>query len=227
MTIDRLSWDSDFFGRNIGRWRMDGPLPSEHPDPEDFDLIYVECKPTDGSILSSPNWFDAGQKVTFSCPTLTTPAAKGITRILEPSSELEALVWMSGQQSRYRLDPRFTEGDFKRLYSRWMNACLEGQWDAILLGHHRHGALTGFVTVESMTDHARIGLIAVHPAHRGRGIAGQLVASAKAEAHRKGQGELRVSTQGTNHAAIAAYLKGGFQPHQTIQQYHWWTQEAP
>lgn len=227
MTIERLNWDSEFFDRNIGRWRTDGPLPQLQPDPAGFDLIYVECVPNSNLNSAPPSWFDAGQKVTFYCSTSALPIAPAINKLHHPSPELETLVWMSGTQSRFKMDPRFSKVEFQRLYSHWMNACLEGHWDAIILGHHHQSRLTGFITLEFMVDHARIGLIAVHPAHRGKGIAGQLVAAAKTEAHRKGQMQLRVSTQGANQAAIVTYIKSGFQLHHTIQQYHWWTQEEP
>ena len=46
MHIQRLAWDSDFFGRSIGRWRTPNLQPDNLPDPSGFDLIYVEAQET-------------------------------------------------------------------------------------------------------------------------------------------------------------------------------------
>ena len=224
MTIQKLEWDSEFFGRRIGRLQMDC-LGNELPEfPSELDLIYVEtaCENDCCAPQSHPTWFDAGRKLTFTADTHDGQTAPSIIQLTTQSPELQKLAWLSGHQSRYRLDPNFTKEEYRRLYTRWIDACLEGQWDATILGIERHGELAGFVTVESLTDHARIGLIAVHSDHQGQGLSSHLIRAAKISAKEKGHSELRVSTQHTNHAAIYAYLNGGFRSLSSIQHYHWW-----
>jgi len=224
MTFQKLEWDSKFFGRRIGRLRVDC-LGSELPIlTSEFDLVYVEtvCENSCCDPMSQTQWFDAGRKLTFTTATRDGHQDAAITQLTTRSPELQELAWLSGHQSRYRLDPNFTEEEYQRLYTRWIDACLEGQWNATILGIERHVELGGFVTVESMGDHARIGLIAVHPDHQGQGLSGQLIHAAKVMAKEKGHEELRVSTQHTNEAAVHAYLNKGFHPLSSVQHYHWW-----
>ena len=224
MTIHKLEWDSEFFGRLIGRLQVDC-LGNKLPEfPGEFDLIYVEttCKNDCCAPQSHPTWFDARQKLTFTKATHGGHEDAAITQLTTRTPELERLAWLSGHQSRYRLDPNFTKEEYQRLYTRWIDACLEGKWNSTILGIERHGELAGFVTVESLRDHARIGLIAVNPDHQGQGLSGQLIRAAVTTASEKGHSELRVSTQHTNQAAIHAYLNRGFSALSSIQHYHWW-----
>ena len=224
MTIQKLEWDSEFFGRRIGRLQMDC-LGNELPEfPSELDLIYVEtaCENDCCAPQSHPTWFDAGRKLTFTADTHDGQTAPSIIQLTTQSPELQKLAWLSGHQSRYRLDPNFTKEEYRRLYTRWIDACLEGQWDATILGIERHGELAGFVTVESLTDHARIGLIAVHSDHQGQGLSSHLIRAAKISAKEKGHSELRVSTQHTNEAAIRSYIHRGFKIMSSSQYYHYW-----
>lgn len=224
MTIQKLKWDSEFFGRRIGRLEVDC-LCSELPKfPSEFDLIYVEtaCEKSCCDPMSQTQWFDAGRKLTFTTATHDGHEDAAITQLTTRSPELLKLAWLSGHQSRYRLDPNFTKEEYRCLYTRWIDACLEGLWNATILGIESQGELTGFVTVESMADHARIGLIAAHPDYQGQGLSGQLIRAAVATANHMGHSELRVSTQHTNQAAIYAYLNRGFRALSSIQHYHWW-----
>lgn len=229
MIIQKLNWDSEFFGRRIGRLKVDCLSGELSEFQNEFDLIYVEtsCDSTCCAPTSHPNWFDAGRKLTFTTATHDEQEDPSIIQLTTRSPELQQLAWLSGHQSRYRLDPNFTEEDYKRLYTRWIDACLEGQWNAAVLGIERHGELAGFVTVESIADHSRIGLIAVHPDHQGQGLSGQLIRASSVTASKKGHTELRVSTQHTNEAAIHAYTRRGFNNLSSIQHYHWWPQAAP
>lgn len=224
MTIQKLDWDSEFFGRRIGRIKVDCLGAELREFQCVFDLIYVEttCENDCCAPPSHPEWFDAGRKLTFATATCEGRLDAAITQLTTRSPELQELAWLSGHQSRYRLDPNFTEEEYRRLYTRWIDACLEGQWDATILGIERHDELAGFVTVESMADHARIGLIAVHSDHQGQGLSSQLIRAAKVIAKETGHEELRVSTQHTNEAAVHAYLNRGFDPLSSVQHYHWW-----
>ena len=225
MSIEHLSWDSDFFGRSIGRWRTPNIQADNLPDPVGFELIYVEVQETPEPTLKAEGWHDAGRKLTFTGPTSSAPVDDAIRTLTHRNTELEELAWLSGHQSRYKLDPRFTDAEFKRLYTRWIDACLEGQWNARILGLESNAQLAGFVTVESMEDHARIGLIAVHPNHQGQGLSGRLIAAARSTAKVQGHSELKVSTQGSNEAAINAYIHRGFKKMNSTHYYHWWVEQ--
>lgn len=230
MNVERLSWDSAFFGFKVGRGTRTGTIDDEHISAacEGFDLVYLNQDPSTAadSAKSHPDAFDAGVKLTFVKSLANLEGNRSlpdnIVRLRESSAALEQLALISGHQSRYRLDPRFPNLLFEKLYRHWIRATIDGLWDASVLGFVQGHQLTGFITVEFPESGARIGLVAVHPNAQGQGIGKQLINAAGTEAIRKGSENLQVSTQGSNQPAQLAYLKSGFSLHSTVHQYHWW-----
>jgi len=230
MNIERIPWDSEFFGIEIGRGIWSTAIENKYIPKacEGFDLVYLNQDPsiTSNSAKNHPEAFDAGVKLTFVKSLANVDSSLSlpdrIIHLRESSTALEQLALISGHQSRYRLDPRFPNLLFEKLYRHWIRATIDGLWDASVLGFMQGNQLTGFVTVEFPESGARIGLVAVHPDSQGQGIGKQLIDAAGIEAMRKGGSKLTVSTQGTNESAKLTYLKGGFMLHSTIQQYHWW-----
>ncbi|MDA8695948.1 GNAT family N-acetyltransferase [Flavobacteriales bacterium] len=230
MIVERLPWDSSFFGFEIGRGLWTANTDKHHITSacQGFDLVYLnqESSPAFDSAKNRPEAFDAGVKLTFvkslrnGDMSRTLPG--NIVHLQKRTTELEQLALTSGHQSRYRLDPRFPDRLFEKLYVHWIRATIDGLWDASVLGFMQGNQLTGFITVEFPESGTRIGLVAVHPDAQGQGIGKQLIAAASTQAMRKGAKNLKVSTQGTNETAKLAYIKGGFVLHSTIQQYHWW-----
>ena len=96
MSIEHLSWDSDFFGRSIGRWRTPNIQADNLPDPAGFELIYVEVQETPESTLKAEGWHDAGRKLTFTGPTSSAPVDDAIRTLTHRNTELEELAWLSG-----------------------------------------------------------------------------------------------------------------------------------
>ena len=230
MNVERLSWDSSFFGFEVGRGTWPASSDNEHISAacQRFDLVYInqESSIASDSRKNHPEAFDAGVKLTFVKSLANEDGnqalSDNIVKLTESSRALEKLALLSGHQSRYRLDPRFPDHLFEKLYVHWVRATIDGHWNASVLGFMQGNQLTGFITVEFPESGARIGLVAVHPDAQGFGIGKQLIAAAGTEAMCKGAENLKVSTQGTNEAAKLAYLKGGFVLQSTIQQYHWW-----
>jgi len=230
MIVERLPWDSAFFGFEVGRgtWNEATDIDRIFLACHGFDLVYLnqDHSAAADSGNAHPETFDAGAKLTFLKSLAdeqgSRPLPDNIVRLRESSPALEQLALISGHQSRYRLDPRFPNHLFEKLYVHWVRATVDGLWDASVLGFMQGDQLTGFITVEFPESGARIGLVAVHPEAQGQGIGKQLIAAAGQEAMHKGAERLKVSTQGTNEAAKLAYLKAGFVLHSSVHQYHWW-----
>ena len=230
MIVERLPWDSSFFGFEIGQgtWTTSTNNDRISAACQGFDLVYLnqESSTASDSRKNHPEAFDAGVKLTFVKSLANEDGnqalSDNIVKLTESSRALEKLALLSGHQSRYRLDPRFPDHLFEKLYVHWVRATIDGLWDASVLGFMKGQELTGFITVEFPESGARIGLVAVHPDAQGYGIGKQLISAAGTEAMRRGAEYLKVSTQGTNNPAQKAYLKEGFDLQSTIQQYHWW-----
>lgn len=230
MIVERLPWDSTFFGFEVGRgtWTATTNIDRISTACQGFDLVYLNQDHSTASndAKNHPEAYDAGVKLTF-VKSLTKEGGNrslpdNIIHLRESSTALEQLALISGHQSRYRLDPRFPNLLFEKLYRHWIRATINGLWSASVLGFMQGDQLTGFITVEFPESGARIGLVAVHPDAQSQGIGKQLIGAAGIEVMRKGGAKLKVSTQGTNEAAKHAYLKGGFVLNSAIQQYHWW-----
>ena len=230
MIVERLPWDSSFFGFEVGRgtWNEAPDIDRINEACDGFDLVYMnqDLSLDPDFAKGYPQAFDAGAKLTFLKSLAdedgNRPLPDNIVRQGLGLRALEQLALISGHQSRYRLDPRFPDHLFEKLYVHWVRATIDGLWNATVLGFMQGDQLTGFITVEFPESDARIGLVAVHPDAQGQGIGKQLIAAAGQEATRKGAESLKVSTQGTNEAAKLAYLKSGFVLHSTVYQYHWW-----
>lgn len=61
--------------------------------------------------------------------------------------------------------------------------------------------------------HAYLGFMYVEPAHRGRGVNGQVMEALRQWAAERGVSELRLEVYAANHTAQQAYEKMGFRPH--------------
>lgn len=234
MKIESLPWDSEFFGMKVGfistlciHGEWEAP-----PDMKAFDLVYllINCSSGCCSNLTGAQLYNAGSKLTFEHTIQKQHRIeilpRSIALLTDTSVELQELALLSGHKSRYRLDPRFPNTEFERLYRRWIDATIDGLWNAKVFGHFNGDRLTGFVTVEA-TSRYRIGLIAVAEDHQGKGIGKMLISAALAQAAKDTTPSLSVSTQGDNKPAQHAYLNSGFRLTSSIAQYHWWNPNYP
>lgn len=209
--IERLAWDSDFFGYEVGRIKVsDEQLERaaiEH-EAADFSLVYVLSNgPIDGLDL-----FDV--KVMLErhmkpeehfAPRVPVEQFTGAA-----DAELYRLALESGVHSRFRVDPGFRKNEFERLYRRWLDNSLERAGELVLVARDTAG-LTGFVSLAHAVGASTIGLIAVDERARGKGVGSALLEACFAETQRAGNHLIRVVTQEPNTAAMALYARCGFQ----------------
>ena len=211
--IKELQWDSDFFGYKVGQ-------SDEVPDFESvknagFRVIYIKSK----SPLSIDLFCD--QKITFSknvqfsnLPSTHVKSIKG-----QPlTDKLLALSYLSGNHSRFKLDHKFSNGEFQKLYKAWIAKSLNGEIADEVFSYEN----MGFVTVKIKDSEAHIGLIAVSQESQGKGVGKLLLQAAENYAHSKGAKNLFVPTQLNNIAACKFYESYGFQKFSTELTYHYW-----
>lgn len=231
--IELLPFDTDIFGYRVGRICLDEPpVPVVAAELRTaavgagFRLLYLfwpgETRPSDGF----PGLFPAGGKREFTMDVGNPPSAPAtLARCTAETAPLRELAAESGRCSRFFRDPGFSHGEFGLLYDRWLRNCFDGTGRANCFVAGDPDDPDGFVTLDrnaTESDALRIGLLAVHPRARRRGVGSRLVAFARRAAADSGYNRLLVATQSGNAAATALYLRSGFQPISTVSVAHLW-----
>ena len=233
--IDKLVWDSDFFGLSVGRATLgcsDISLAEvrELLDRESLDLLYVSCQVP---LPTELDRFHIVEQFSYSGSLLTIhPARFGQNdpRISEhPLDEADESLFQrtleAGWSSRFQLDRNLSRGKFEQLYRIWINrSCLREIADKvfwILDGSD----VSGFITAKVDGKVCRIGLIAVAANCQGQGLGKALMRSTAHFARDRGCSTLEVVTQAVNHAAIRLYESFGLSRVETRHWYHFWRSE--
>ena len=228
--IEKLSWDSNFFGFPVGKleW-LEGEeetlielLTKDHQ----YTVMYIFA---DHEIsLELPGVTTTDIKVTFCKELKQVQEYQGSILEFDPQKhkyqELLDLVYLSGTFSRFKQDVRLSEEDFSRLYQNWINKSIQSETTTVLI-QEQDNTLEGFITLEEVSrESCRIGLIAVHPDHQGKSIATQLIRKCQNIAFELGKSIIEVSTQDKNVAAKKLYAKNGFKNQKIKYIYHLWNQ---
>lgn len=232
--IERLAWDSDFFGLEVVRLRAGRLDAASLPGAmqalrrSGAALAYVVTdEPVEAETAARFGLVHRDAKTTYARVIGDGLAAvAGVTvREAEPARELaqlRALAVESGGSSRFMREERLPAGKAAELYERWMDNSLSGGLAAKVLVVERAGSIAGMVTVGERAGAADIGLIAVDEAARGGGVGGALVAAALAWGRSAGLADATVVTQGHNRAACALYERCGYAVREVVQVYHAW-----
>ena len=234
--IERLAWDSAFFGLEVVRLRagrLDAaslPGAMQALQQRGAALAYVVTdEPVEAEVAARFGLVHRDAKTTYARAIGDgLPAAAGVTvREADSSNEdevaqLRALAVESGGSSRFMREERLPAGKAAELYERWMDNSLTGTLAAKVLVVERAGRIAGMVTVGERAGAADIGLIAVHDWARGGGVGGALVAAALAWGRSAGLADATVVTQGHNRAACALYERCGYAVREVVQVYHAW-----
>ncbi|MEL6949439.1 MAG: GNAT family N-acetyltransferase [Pseudomonadota bacterium] len=215
MTVSARAWDSQFFGKSIGR--LD-PLDLASVDETTLDsFAIVECKiPADQlhaiDLASERGFRLAETEVDFSSATRKLPFEPRLPVLASPddAESVRDVARISFGVSRFRR-PFFSTDDSSRLYEVWAEKAIHGAFDDACLIEKDDTELLGFVTLRSTGALvARIGLIAVSKNARGLGVGARLLAQARAWCLERGLETLSVATQGSNFRALNFYVGNGF-----------------
>jgi dTDP-4-amino-4,6-dideoxy-D-galactose acyltransferase len=142
-------------------------------------------------------------------------------RISHPA--LQELARASGIHSRFKCDPHFKRGEFHLLYDTWLRNSLSRKVCAEVFVCEREREVVGLMTIERPSATTiSIGLAAVHPDHRGAGIAKRLLWKGMRYGIGEGCSEFTVVTQGANLAARNLYASVGFKVTERKFVYHVW-----
>lgn len=230
MKVERLDWDSNFFGLRIGRAIVSSEeegaaLASQRKNlKEDYDLLYLFTShgmrfPDDKAKL-------VDEKVVYSLskvvPSEANPsvelwdANKGVT------DELLHLALVSGKYSRFKLDDSLPSGSYERLYSRWIEQSVNHAIATEVFCYMVNIIPKGLVTLDRKNGVGTIGLVAIHEEFQGRGIGSALIRHVIRYAQAGQCIKLSVATQHDNIPACRLYEKNGFETESVTDVWHWW-----
>ncbi|MBN2201026.1 GNAT family N-acetyltransferase [bacterium] len=225
--IKKLDWDSDFFGYPVGVLKAKEYPRQQHRtflrEAKDYRLVYIFL---DHSIARKPKGFRlVDKKAVFVRRTEQVEIPSGPGRILrfrgKPDRALIRLAMESGKYSRFKTDPGFNGGEFRRLYAKWIENSVSGISAKATYVCRFKEETAGFVTLQVEGRTASIGLIAVSGKYRGKGIGTALVLHAVRKAFDFGCGAITVATQLDNDPAVRLYLSNGFKLGSVKMIYHY------
>lgn len=235
LSVQRLDWDSEFFGFGVGR--LVGPFESvatlsdalQTAVGHGFRLVYGACGHKDNAshriaLAVGGRFVDAKRTYELDL-TRIQPTRMNIEEAGDDAHshrQLRSLAWQAAEFSRFRLDPALPEGSWQRMYSLWMQNSITGKLADAVLVERGDGRIIGMITVSHHGECGQIGLFAVDYRWRGRGIGRRLLDAAIQRCRAEGCNKLRVVTQGNNIAACRSYERAGFQVIDEQDIFHFW-----
>jgi ribosomal protein S18 acetylase RimI-like enzyme len=229
--IEYLSWDSVFFGKNIGKIACNDSttlLDLLHSAKSDnYELVYLfgnENFYPEKEILEQFGGKLADKKVLFNKQITDfseTPPFVEKYEKTELTENLENLAYISGEFSRFKLDKKFRENDFYRMYKRWIENSLNKQMADNVFVVYEENTIKGMATLNISDGIGHIGLIAVFPDAQGRGFGRILLNACENELLAQNIFHIEVPTQANNPACFF-YEKCGYVIKSITNIYHFW-----
>jgi ribosomal protein S18 acetylase RimI-like enzyme len=236
--VEFLPWDSEFFGRRIARVKPNDLDPDAGSkilkwcSGERIDCLYFLADPASAQAAAWAE--DSGFRLMDIRTTLQldAPAAASsresaaVAARVAPAAPaqlpaLRRIARVSHRDSRFYWDVNLRARS-DDLFETWIAKSCADYADIVLVAE-LDGAAAGYITLDytSPSDNS-IGLFAVAPEARGRGIGRQLVRCGLEWLRSQGAAASRVVTQGRNLAALKLYQKAGFRIEKLQLWYHLW-----
>ncbi|MDD3876097.1 MAG: GNAT family N-acetyltransferase [Bacteroidales bacterium] len=228
--IEKLFWDSNFFGYPVGKLELkqttDFDLMSFKENAQKYQLVYIfseeELKCDDPSLTLNDI------KVTFLkklCEELSDSIPECTPYIFNSAdySELESLALESGKYSRFKTDQNFKNNEFEKLYKKWIFESVKKNITQEVLVYRKEKQIAGFVSIVKNYNYiAQIGLIAVLKDFQGYGVGGILMKNAERFAFMHKYAKMQVVTQLNNIQAVSFYKKHSYSIQKKTFIYHFW-----
>lgn len=231
--IEKLEWDSQFFGYPVARVIFDKNGSDNLTDlftrliSEKIRLTYFFVPIADTKLNNLI--FEKGsklvdQKTTFSKKTEGHKNSNNIGEFqgTEINERLIELGLQAGLFSRFHSDLNFTNQEYKRLYIEWLTKSLNKTLALKTFIANNNSEIVGLTTLGERSGYADIGLVAVDENFRGQGVALDLIHFADNAAYDLGYNEIKVVTQLQNKGACRLYEKCNFQIENITKIYHYW-----
>ena len=234
--IKNLSWDSQFFGLNVGLYK--GKTARKFQLKKflkefkkyKFDCVYVFLDPNDFKGIKEAGenkFFLSDIRVIYELPREKWPAGQNSPpyQILHSRDKRKRsqVIGMSGKlsrTSRFYFDPKFRPKT-KEMYEIWAEKIMNDKRGAIILsfaGDH----LSGFTGCKVEKDIGELVLVYVEEKFRGRGLGEEIIKNGLDWLVKNRAKKIIVKTQARNIVANRLYQKTGFRVAENILIYHVW-----
>lgn len=226
--IKKLTWDSDFFGLQVGEYTLSES--DEELQSEDFDVIYVKGQNgIERNLLAYTKTFEE-TKVVYSKNLQNT--ALDDSAIVPFDSDrfnievLYDLAYVSGEQSRFNLDPQFGRARFEKLYRQWVDNSINKTYANGVYVYLEQEEIIGMITYAVDDNQGKVGLLAVAPNNQGKGIGQKLVQFVEASLSEEGIKSIEIPTQLSNVGACRFYEKLGYIVKEKMNIKHYWKNDT-
>ena len=229
--VERLDWDSEFFGFPIGRVRNDVGVSDiaaavREADERKLRCVYLCVAAKDAALLDEAQrlgFMVRDLRVTLEGPLLSNSAEPPNVEPagLEALDVLSVIARKRFQTTRFFADPGFDRDRCRELYVAWLRRGLKPSIDRVTLVAEKN---RGFVICrfDRAANRGEIELIGVTAEAEGQGIGTALVTCAQATFARKALTHMRAVTQGSNVAAQRLYQRHGLRTHEVALWLHRW-----
>lgn len=227
--ITKLEWDSNFFGFEIGKCIIEDcrcfDVLKFKEEANSYKLVYIVTN----EIIKFKDIKLVDTKLTFSKKLENIPLVKKDSNLktfdksIDCFETIEKLAIVSGEYSRFRVDPNFNKNDFESLYKQWIYNSVFNHKALKTLIYKENNKILGFSTLEKLSDSlGNIGLVAVDINERGKKIGNKLINHTILKAKCENFKNIQVITQKDNLPAVNLYKKCGFILNETQFIYHYW-----
>ena len=223
--IQKLTWDSTFFGYKIGKIDFNKKLNFKSVidtiRDSKYNLVQIF---SDKKILDSCGYKPVDIKLFFSkkTPFNYKPVYNNIISVNKESKQnLINLAIQSGQFSRYKIDKKLNH-KFELMYTHWIEKSIKRELADEVFAFKNKKKIYGMVVVKKSPNSAEITLIAVNKENQNIGVGRKLVESVENWAFNKSLKCINVTTQKSNLGACKFYKKNNFVLSDTKYIYHVW-----
>ena len=223
--MKKLDWDSDFFNIRVGEILYEEEIDTN--EVKNFDLLYIKSgNDFDLEVVGFENSFSE-QKIIFSKDVLDIENVliSQISTYDESKHSLHdiyQLAYESGTYSRFNLDEKIGEHNFRKMYDRWVDNSINKRFAEELLVFEENSQVIGFITYKIILDRAYIGLIAVNSTFQRKGIGQKLLLFVESKLYKQGIKKLLIPTQERNSLACSFYAKQGYSIEEITYIKHYW-----
>ena len=227
--IQELVWDSIFFKKKIAKIEI-----KKNSDKfllrqisSDYDLIYVfsnlQLEVLKNYYIDTKIIFSKSISEPLNSPTNFTISIKSPKKINGfQNKNLYELAYISGHKSRFNLDSKFSDDEFKLLYRKWIDNSVQDSKTIVRIALNKT-SIVGFITCKLKgNSSADITLIAVDSKFHGLGLGKLLTSNVEHCLIEKNITKLYVDTQSSNLQAIKFYSQIGFHLFSKTEIYHVW-----
>lgn len=235
--VKMLSWDSNFFGFNVGYISSNYLTENIYQNVEKFLInnktkvayFLCDCHDRETVKIAQNNGFDfvdirlsfLKKNISFSKVELSEMKFQKANE--NDLNKFDYIVDDMYRESRYFFDGNFDPKKLNDFYKGWLNKAILGLFDDECYYISIKGEIGSFCTIRYISDKiATIGLVGVNKSYLGQKLGELTLKLTQNQLIKKGIKTINVVTQGRNFHAINLYQNNNFLLDETQVWYHKW-----